>query len=171
MDSADHLKAAWKTVFSEREYVALGVSSFLAFLILYLFTLPATFTGGRVGLVSLRLLTPLLALFSFLMAALAGLIVPFSVYGFRRGAETSAGAATGGFLGSLLPPLLCCSPFIPTAVAVLAAFTPIAVGGGGFLQGFIATYEIHILTGATLLLVYAAVKTGENVCVGCDIDV
>lgn len=156
-------RTATSIVFSKWNYQAIGVATFLAFLTLYLFTLPATYTGGRVGIVSLRLLTPALAAFSIVMAGLVAVIVPFTAYTMQFGGSSSTTATTGGFVGSVLPPLLCCSPLLPTLAAAVVGIFPAAFGVSGFIQGLMATYETEILTAATLVLLYAATQNANGV--------
>lgn len=141
----------------------IGLITFLAFFTLYLFTLPATYTGGRVGMVSLQYLTPTLAAFSFVMAGLVAVIIPFTAYTMQLGGSSSTTATTSGFLGSVLPPLLCCSPLLPTLAAAVVGVFPAAFGVSGFIQGFVATYEIEILTVATFILLYAATRNAQSV--------
>lgn len=157
-----HVKNAIRMVFSSKRYLALGIGSFIAFLLLYLFTLPATYTGGRIGLISLRLLNLKLAAFSFIMALLIALIIPFIVYSLKQGAKTRKATSASGFIGSVLPPILCCSPIIPTIAGVLGAVSPVVFGFSGAVQGFIATNETYILLGATLLLLFAVVQTAKS---------
>ena len=132
------------------------------FLLLYLFTLPATYTGGRIGIISLRLLTPKLIAFSVVMAFFISLIIPFTVFSFRQGGKTKKATTAGGFIGSILPPLLCCSPLIPSVAAVFGAVSPAVFGISGAVQGFIATNETYILLGATILLVFALVQAAKS---------
>lgn len=158
-----HIERALKTVFGERRYQLLGAGSFLALVTLYAFTLPATYTGGRVGLVSLRLLTPTLAGFAVVLSGLVAVLVPFNLYTLDLGAEAGTATTTSGFLGSILPPLLCCSPLIPGLIAMVGAVFPAVAGTSGVIQGFIAVYEMEILAGATVLLLYAVHRSAQTV--------
>lgn len=160
----NHVKDAIKIVFSSKKYIALGVGSFAAFLLLYLFTLTTIYTPGRTVIISLRLLNVKLAVFSFVMAFLIALIIPFTVHLFKQGGKIRkpTTAAAGGFIGSILPPLLCCSPLIPSVAALFGAVSPAALGISGAVQGFMATNDTYILLGATLLLLYAVVQTAKS---------
>lgn len=157
------LRNAGQIVFAERLYQGLGVATFLGFLTVYLFTLPATYTGGHVGMVSLRLLTPTLAGFAVVMAGLVAVIVPFTAFTLRLDGAAGTTATTSGVVGSVLPPLLCCSPLLPTLAATVVGVFPAAFGMSGFIQGFIATHEPEILTVATLVLAYAAIQNAKGV--------
>lgn len=157
------LRTAVELVFTQRQYLGLGVGTFLVVAVLYAFTLPATYTGGRIGLISLQYLTPLLAGFAVVMAGLLSVVVSFTAYSLRFGASASSTTTTSGIAGSVLPPILCCSPLLPTLAAALVGLFPGALGVSGWIQGFIATYEIEILSVATLLLVYAVLQNAKGV--------
>ena len=79
------------------------------------------------------------------------------------GGSSRPTATTGGFVGSVLPPLLCCSPLLPTLAAAVVGIFPAAFGVSGFIQGIMATYETEILAAATLVLLYAATQNANGV--------
>lgn len=157
------LRTASELVFSRRNYLVLAVATFLSAGIFYLFTLPATYTGGQIGMVSLQYLTPLLAAFAVVMAGLLAVIVSFTAYSLRLGTAAASTTTTTGVLGGVLPPLLCCSPLLPTIAAGIVGVFPGAFGVSGAIQGFIATYEIEILSVSTLVLAYAALQNARGV--------
>lgn len=140
-------------VFRAWPYRFLALGLFALALTLYLFTLPAVYTGGVIGLISLSYLDAELALFSVALAALLSLAVSLNVYAFRASVRHPSGGLTvGGALSSLLPAGICCTPVVPTLLAVLGASTPQIFGLTGRIQGFFATYEPAILTVALILL-------------------
>ena len=150
------IRAALREVFAGTRYRWLALASFAAFLAVYLLTLPATFTGGHVGPAALRYLTTQLLLWSLVMAALMGLLVPFTVYLVRRGQKAHSGAAAGGLALGLVTPLLCCTPAIPLVFSVAAAAVPAAgAGAGGLVQGFLATHEWLFFGVASALMALA----------------
>ena len=156
--------AALKRVFALRPYRLVGAISFAGFLALYLITLPASFTGGRIGLVALRFLDAKLTLLSVLMAALAGLITSVIVYLLKQEQKTSKASATGGLIVGVLTPLLCCSPILPIALGFIASTLPSLVGTFGWgLQGFIATHQTELFLTAALLLVFALYQNAKRV--------
>ena len=155
-DLVERVRAAFGLVFASRGYRLLAGGLFVAFLTLYLFLLPGAYTGGIIGWVSLRFLTPTLVFFSLLLAALVSLSLTFSVYGFRTAAAARGhGASLLSVVTSIMPGLLCCTPVVPTVLALLGASTPTIFGLSGRIQGIFATYEVHFLAAAALLLVYA----------------
>lgn len=156
--------SAVKTVFSSPAYLIAGTASFTISLVLYLFTLPATFTGGQVGLVSLRFLTLRLAALALIMAALLALIMPFIIYLIRRGQKARTATTAGGVLVGIITPLLCCSPVLPIALGFVGGLFPLLGGASGGLQGFIATHETGFFVVAILLLVYALYQNAKKIC-------
>lgn len=157
------MRAAGGIVFSQRKYLGLAVATFFLAAVFYAFTLPATYTGGQIGMVSLQYLTPILAIFAVIMAGLLAVIIAFTAYSMRIGASASTTTTTTGILGGVLPPILCCSPLLPTIAATVVGIFPGAFGVSGFVQGFIATYEIEILTAATVVLLYAVLQNAKGV--------
>lgn len=154
---------ALERTLADRRQQALLALSFPLTLAVYAVTLPATYTGGRVGLISLRFLTPTLAGFAVVMAGLVSLLLVFNTYAVAVGASTSTRSTTGGLVASVVPPLVCCSPLVPTVVAGIAAVTGLSPLVAGMVQGLIVTYELHILTAATLALAYAVYTTARSI--------
>ncbi len=127
------LIVALREVFSTRLAWVTGTLSFAVFLFVYLMTLPATFTGGAIGLVAFTFLTPALAGWSVLLALLLSILIPMTVHLLRRGyrARGATETAAGGLIVSLVVPLLCCSPLLPIAFSFLAGWIPLLAGGSG----------------------------------------
>ncbi len=134
-------------------YRRLALIIFFPALALYLFLLPSAFTGGSIGLVSLRYLNAELVVFSLLLAALLSVSLALNIYAFRSSTRRKGGAFTiGALASSLLPSTLCCTPMVPTVLAFLGATTPQIFGFSGKVQGFIASYETGFLILASFLL-------------------
>lgn len=145
---------ALRIVLASRRALAGMGAVFAIFALLYAMILPATYTGGVIGLVSLRFLTPWTLLLALVMALLLALIVVLAVHGFRSGSGAkSAGGVLGAALG-ILPSLLCCSPVLPLSIAAVAAFLPAAGSLGAPIQGFIATHEFWIYGVAIVLMAW-----------------
>lgn len=158
------IRRAAQFVFAERTYKIIGISGFFLFLLLYLFTLPATYTGGRIGLVSLKFLTLELAIYSVVMAFLLTFLIPFIVFVFRRGQKTRKASASGGLFVSIMTPLLCCSPILPVALSFLGGFIPLLSGTGGVrIQAFIAIHHTELYLGAIVLLLLALYQNAKGV--------
>ena len=78
--SATNLIIAVRSILHLRPDRYLRAGLFAIALPVYLLTLPATHTGGAVGLISLRYLNIKLLFFSFVLAALPSLALTISIY-------------------------------------------------------------------------------------------
>lgn len=159
-------------VLRARPYRYLAVALFLPILALYLLTLPATYTGGAIGFVSLRYLNAELAFFSVTLALLLTLALTLNIYGFRaslrqRGATLSLGAV----LASLVPSSVCCTSLVPSLLATLGASTPQIFGLTGRIQGTVARNEPVFLAGAALLLLLSLRLAARNIAGACALPV
>ncbi|HQT65661.1 MAG: hypothetical protein B7Z71_05215 [Acidocella sp. 21-58-7] len=121
-----------------------GTTTFLIGLGVYLLVLPATDTGGTIGLVSLRFLTFGEVGIALTMAILVGLTTALGIYGLRQGVPVTSGKTILGAIVAILPTLLCCSPILPLGIAAIASVLPAAGALGLPIQGFIATHEAWI---------------------------
>ena len=91
--------AALRLVFQDWPYRYLALGTFALALTLYVFTLPAAYTGGVIGLISLRYPDAELALFSIALAALLSLALSLNVYAFRASIRhPGSGLTVGGVL-------------------------------------------------------------------------
>jgi len=158
---------ALKTVLTIKLYLWITGFAFIFFLLLYLMTLPASFTGGYSSFEALNYLTPVLVFFSSLMALLVALLMPLIIYLIRQGQKTSKSSAAGGLLVGILAPMLCCSPILPIMMGFIASLLPTLVGSFGVrLQGFIATHQIELFTAASLLLLFALYQNAKKIVLG-----
>lgn len=155
-------KALGMALASRRAMMGTG-AVFLLVAILYAIILPATYTGGAIGLVSLRFLTLGTFALALVMALLLALTLALGMYGFRNGSGAKpAGSALGAVLAAL-PPLLCCSPILPLAIAAVAAILPAAGALGVPIQGFIATHELQIYGVAIALMAWGLYGNARRV--------
>lgn len=138
-------------------------AAFLLFAVFYAMILPATYTGGAVGLVSLRFLTIGTFALALLMALLLALTLALAMHGFRNGSAVKpAGSALGAVLAAL-PPLLCCSSVLPLIIAAVAGILPAAGSLGLPIQGFIATHESEIYGVAVVLMTWGLYGNARRV--------
>ena len=153
--------------FAGRGYRIFGALSFAVSLVLYLMTLPASYTGGRIGIDAMRYLDFERVSFSIIMAALMALLLPLLVFQLRRGQRSSKASAAGGVAVGVMTPVLCCSPLLPIALGFLASVFPSLVGGLSWqLQGFIATHQSELFTVASLLLAIAVYQNARSIARG-----
>lgn len=120
----------------------------------YAMLLPATNTGGVVGLASLRFLTLGEFLLAVMMAAILALTVTLGTYGLRHGSGMRSTGSVLGAIIAVIPVLFCCSPILPLAIATLASVLPAAGQFGLPIQGFLATHEGDIYGIAIVLMLW-----------------
>lgn len=153
-----------------RGYRYLALVLFLIALTVYAFTLPASYTGGVIGLVSLQQMTIELAFFSIAVSVLLSLVLTLNVYAARASVRRRGGALSlGAVAASLLPATLCCTPVVPTVLALLGASTPQIFGLSGRIQGIFAIYQPLFLALALALLLLALNLAARNAMGFCPI--
>lgn len=150
---------------------ALGVS------FVYSVLLPFDYTQ-RVSFHNWSYLDATLIGWALALGAGMALVVSVQVHAVRRlaAARLSGGVAGGlGFVGSLVPSLLCCSPIIPSTLAFVGVSGASLYGTTGTLQHFFATHQVEFL-GASLALLaltgwWGLRKIARSLCLspaGCD---
>ncbi len=155
-------------VFHARPYRYLALGLFASALTLYVFTLPAVYTGGVIGLISLRYLNAELLFFAIALAALLSLALTLNIYAFRSSLrQRGTGVTFGAALSSLLPAGVCCTPLVPTGLAILGATTPQIFSLTGRIQGVFATYEPLFLAFALILLLFSLHLVTRNILGSC----
>ena len=152
---AEMVPRAVQMALGSRRAVVGTIALFLAALAFYAVLLPATSTGGTLGLVSLRFLTPGEFVLAAIMAALLALTVALGVYGLRQGARVRPAGSVLGAIVATLPALLCCTAFLPLGIAAIASVLPAAGQVSAPIQGFIATHEGEIYGVAIALMLWS----------------
>lgn len=145
-----------KKVFRNRKYLYLELILFISFTTIYFFTLPATYTGGYIGLISLRFLNLKLIIISLILSFLISLIITFTIFSIRKQLKTKKGKSSSitAFVTSIIPSFVCCTPILPSLISAIILFFPsfsIFIG----IEGFIATYETQIYIIVILFLIYS----------------
>ncbi len=144
-----------------------AIAGFAVLFALYAVTLPAVFTGGRMGWVSLQFLTPLQAVIAAALALTLALTLAIMTILLRDGRRASRAAASGSAAVGLITPFLCCSPLLPTLLGSAAlVFPALANAAAGTVQGFIATHETEILLVSVLLGLFALYQNARRLAEG-----
>ena len=161
--SVDTLRRALGLALARRPARAATLALFLAALAFYAMLLPATSTGGTLGLVSLRYLTIGEFLIAVTMSALLSLTVTLGAHGLRQGQRVNP---TGTLLGATLalaPSLLCCTPAIPLTITAIASLLPAAGHFGVPIQGWIATHESTLYALAIAAMAWGLLGSARRV--------
>lgn len=95
--------------------------------------------------------------FSLAFGLLLGLTLTFQVYAMRQlVVRRSSGLSVGALIASMLPSMLCCTPVIPTILAMVGLSTVGIYGTSGVIQSFFAHQETLFLLASLVLLVLSA---------------
>lgn len=128
----------------------------------YSILLPAAYTQ-EISFANLEYLTPTLLAFAAAFAFLIGWIMTVQVRSMRLTKRVAGSKLTVlGALGALIPNLFCCTPVVPTLLALSGFSTAGIFATGGRIQGFFAMHEIDFLVGSLLLLLVSAVWTSHS---------
>ncbi|GAC1397014.1 MAG: hypothetical protein NVSMB52_10670 [Chloroflexota bacterium] len=132
----------------------LGIAASVSFL--YSIFLPFALTQ-RLSLSNWHYLSTEWTGFSIAFGLLIGWIVTLQVYAVSRVAQGRGQTLTlGAVVGSLLPSMVCCTPVVPTLLALFGLSTVSIYGLSGRIQSFFALHERYIMLASLLLLVGSA---------------
>jgi hypothetical protein len=130
------------------------ITALVAFLYSILLTFPFT---QRLSLANWHYLNPELTGFSLAFGLVLGWIVTLQAYAIGRLAQGHGqGLTFGAIVGSLLPSMLCCTPVVPTVLALFGLSTVSIYGLSGRIQSFFALHERYILLASLVLLLGSA---------------
>jgi hypothetical protein len=144
---------ALRLAFSKRNYVAIFTVLAIAISVLYLYLLPSLPDGVLIAPYAINFITPLQEVFSLVFGVLFSLVIVLNIYAFRMHAPSRKSFTIGSILASLVNGL-CCTPIIPTLIALSGASTPILFDYSPRIQAFFEfNYPYFYLLSAALLLV------------------
>ncbi len=162
------VSSALREVFRVRGYRHLALGLFVLGSVFYLVTLPAMYTGGAIGWVSLRYLNVELLLVALILALLLSAVLTLNVYSARTALpQQGTGLSVGAVLASLTPSSVCCTPLVPAALAAIGASTPQIFSLTGRIQGTVVRYEAAFLVLSVFLLLAALQLAARSVCGSC----
>jgi hypothetical protein len=119
---------------------------------LYSLLLPFQYTQ-RFALANWRYLNTELLAFSVAFGVLLGITITIQVYAIQQAAaRQGSGFTVVALIASIVPSLLCCTPLVPTLLALIGLSTMSIYGTSGLIQSFVARYELAFLLGSVGLL-------------------
>ncbi|HZW56124.1 MAG TPA: hypothetical protein VFF30_07540 [Nitrososphaerales archaeon] len=143
---------ALRLAFSKRNYVAFFAVLAIAISVLYMYLLPSLPDGVLIAPYAINFITPLQEVFALVFGVLFGLVIVLNIYAFRMHASSGKRLTIGSVLASLVNGL-CCTPIIPTLIALSGASTPILFDYSPRIQAFFEfNYPYFYLLSAALLL-------------------
>ncbi|MDE1852861.1 MAG: hypothetical protein KGI38_03830 [Thaumarchaeota archaeon] len=139
-------------VFSQRKYATTFLILSALVSVFYLFLLPSL-PDGTFTLYAIAFIAPLQVAFAFVFGILFSLVIVLNVYSFKIRAAGAKGLTIGSILASLVNGL-CCTPLIPTLLALFGASTPVLFEYSPGIQAFFEfNYPYFYLLSALALLV------------------
>jgi hypothetical protein len=148
-------------VFARPAYGGLAVAVALAVALLYSIVLPYSFTQ-RLSTANWRYLTAEQAWFAAGLGLLTAVVVTLQVHATRVAVRgRGRGLTAVGLAGSVLPSLLCCTPVVPTLLALAGVSATTIFATSGRIQGFFALNATAFLAGGMVLLAVSAAWTAR----------
>lgn len=119
--------------------------------VLYLFLLPSLPLGGFV-IYAINYITPIQIVFAFLFGTLTGLVIVMNIYAWSINLPSDKRLTLGSILASLVNGL-CCTPVIPSLLALAGASTPFLYQISPRIQAFFEfNYPYFYLLSTAILL-------------------
>ncbi len=156
---------AVRLVFCSPGYVALGIVSFAAMLLLYLWS-SQVITVTPIGLAFL--IEPLFIVAAFVLASLFGLLVPLQVYAFRLAAASvkeTGGTVVGLLLGTAS--MSCCAPLLLPPLLSLVGFSGTALLS---FNSAVSRFWLPLATLSAIFLLYSLVSVVHSLETKCRVD-
>ena len=144
---------ALRLAFSNKKYIVIFVVLAAAISVLYMYFLPSLPDGVLVAPYAINFITPLQEGFALVFGVFFSLVIVLNIYAFRMHAPSGKRLTIGSVLASLVNGL-CCTPIIPTLIALSGASTPVLFNYSPRIQAFFEfNYPYFYLFSAALLLV------------------
>lgn len=151
MEPFNYERNTMSMVFSQRKYAVTFLILSALVSVFYLFLLPSL-PDGTFTLYAIAFITPLQVAFAFVFGILFSLVAVLNVYSFKIRAAGANGLTVGSILASLVNGL-CCTPLIPTLLALFGASTPVLFEYSPRIQAFFEfNYPYFYLLSAIALL-------------------
>ncbi len=147
-----HERYALGAVFAGRAYPSLFLALSGSISVLYMFLLPSLPNGALLPY-AINFITPIQVAFSLIFGVLISLVVILNVYAFRIRASSVKAVTAGSVLASLVNGL-CCTPLIPSLIAMTGVSTPVLYAISPRIQAFFEfNYQYFYALSVILLLV------------------
>lgn len=179
--ATDQSTSAWRSIlvqlFSIRSTRIVFLTTAVVVMLAYFVLLPFDYTQ-QISLGNLHYLSVRLVGWSLVLGLSMALVIALQAYSIRTLAVAKGRSGTVGavaFLASLLPSLLCCTPIVPTVLALIGLSTVSLYGATGAVQYFMATRQNYVLLFSLVVMAASAVwslrKISQAMCLtqGCEV--
>ena len=151
-----------RMVLKDRRHVLLLVLLSAIFTAIYLVLLPSL-PNGTINPMFIEFITPMQIIFSFIFGIMIGLMITLNIYAARLKIHTSkAGTVAGALIGTLVN-ALCCTPIIPSILALLGASTPVLFAYSPHIQAFFEQNYPYFYILSFLIFLAAFHYTAKNI--------
>lgn len=177
----DQPRGTWRSIvaqlFKVRSTRVVFVVTALVVTLAYLVLLPFDYTQ-QISLANLHYLDARLVAWSFGLGLSMASVFALQAYSIKSLAVAKGRSGTVGavaFMASLLPSLLCCTPIVPTVLALVGLSTVSLYGVTGAVQHFMATRQNYVLFFSLVVMAGSALwslrKISQAMCLtqGCEI--
>ena len=139
--------------FGEKKYIVTFVILGVLISALYMYLLPSLPDGVLIAPYAIQFITPVQEAFALIFGILLSLVIVLNIYAFRMHSSAGKRLTVGSVLASLVNGL-CCTPLIPTLIALSGASTPVLFDYSPRIQAFFEfNYQYFYLLSAALLFI------------------
>ena len=150
-----------RLVYGEKKYFVSFLILAFSLTILYLFLLPSL-PDGAFTLFAIQFITPIQILFSFVFGILFGLVIVLNVLAYRVRVSTSKKLSFGALLATLVNGL-CCTPVIPSLIALTGVSTPVLFKYAPPIEIFFENYSVYFYVLSSGLLLFSVNYLSKNI--------
>ncbi|MDG6926536.1 MAG: hypothetical protein JRN09_08275 [Nitrososphaerota archaeon] len=152
--------------FAGRIYLLLFLALSMSVSVLYMFLLPSLPLGALVPY-AIQFITPTQVAFALTFGVLIALVATLDVYAFRMRASSVKAVTVGSILASLVNGL-CCTPLIPSLIAMTGASTPALYEISPRLQAFFEFNSQYFYALSVALLLISVHYLSRSITSCCD---
>lgn len=157
---------AIRAILNDRLYALLMISLSIIITVIYLILLPSL-PNGTISPKFIRFITPLQVIFSIIFGTLLALIIVLNLY-FRRVRKvlksgSAASNTTVTAVASTFVNLLCCTPILPSIIALFGASTPLIFNLSVPVEAFFENNYIYFYFMSAILFVVSIHYISKNV--------
>ncbi len=158
-------RSALEALFGGRGYLLFFIALSVSVSVLYMFLLPSLPLGGFVSY-AIEFITPVQVAFALIFGVLIGLVVTLNVYAFRLRASSAKSLTVGSVLASLVNGL-CCTPLIPSLIAMTGVSTPVLYSISPRVQLFFETNSEYFYSLSVALLLISVHYLSRSISACC----
>jgi hypothetical protein len=159
-------RSALAALFAGRAYLFLFLALSVSVSVLYMFLLPSLPLGALVPF-AIQFITPVQVAFALIFGVLISLVVALNVYAFRIRASSAKSLTVGSVLASLVNGL-CCTPLIPSLIAMTGVSTPVLYEISPRLQAFFEFNSQYFYALSAVLLLVSVHFLSRNISSCCE---